>query len=267
MDQRYASLVLLLHPNRGRPRTLYIRRVVFFALVTLLVLGIPGSLWGAFQLGMTWRVHSTEGLESRVEDLENQKSNMEDTIQELRSQVAHLESDKARQSGQLEKLRQVLNRLETRNNELQDQVAFYRNILDPDKAQRDTSVQDFRVRRVDGRGQTYAYSFRLIQGIAKKEPVRGFARVVVTYVDGEGEEETRFFPEGSEQRKRGMDAEFRYFQNFQGRIQLPENAQPVRATVQLYDRNSLGELLSQAHDWNRLVQAKEKEDDDDSQET
>ncbi|KPV39380.1 hypothetical protein AN478_11700 [Thiohalorhabdus denitrificans] len=267
MDQRYASLVLLLHPNRGRPRTLYIRRVVFFALVALLVLGLPGSLWGAFQLGMIWRAHSTDRLEARVESLEHQKGNMEDTIRELRSRAAQFESDKARQSGQLEKLRQVLNGLETRNNNLQDQVAFYRSILDPDKAHRDTSVRDFRVHRVDGPGRSYGYSFRLIQGIGKKEPVRGYARVVVTFLNGDGEEETRFFPEGAEHRKRGMDAEFRYFQNFRGRIQLPEKAQPIRATVQLYDRNSLGELLSQAHDWDRLVQVKEKEDGDDSQET
>ncbi|HKJ87232.1 MAG TPA: DUF6776 family protein, partial [Gammaproteobacteria bacterium] len=135
------------------------------------------------------------------------------------------------------------------------------------KAYQDASVQDFRVRPMEGTGQDYSFFFRLVQGVAKKHPVRGYARVVVAYLNGDGEERVRFFPKGSKYRKRGMDAEFRYFQNFHGRIELPEGVQPIRATVQLYDRNSLGELISQTHDWKKLVQAKDKGKGDDSQKT
>ncbi|MFA9459617.1 DUF6776 family protein [Thiohalorhabdus sp. Cl-TMA] len=243
------------------------RRMVFYILVVLLVVGTPGVIWGAFELGQVWRVHSVERLKARAGNLEEQKSALEARIADLRSRIGELQSAKAIQSGEVEKLRQLLAQLQGRINQLQDKVAFYRNILDPDKAYRDASVRDFRVRPAEGKGRDYSYSFRLIQGVAKKDPVRGYARVVVAYLNGKGEEEVRFFPEGSKYRKRGMDAEFRYFQNFQGRIELPEGASPIRATVQLYDRNSLGELLSQAHDWEKLVQGKEKEDGDDSQKT
>ena len=103
--------------------------------------------------------------------------------------------------------------------------------------------------------------------MAKQDPVRGYARLAVVYLNGAGEEVVRFFPDGSKYRKQGLKAEFRYFQNFQGRIELPAEARPIRATVQLYDQNSLGELLSQAHAWETLVQAQKKEEGDVEQKT
>ena len=66
MDRRYASLVFLLHPNRGRPRTIYIRRVVFYALALAFVAGIPAAVWGAFELGQVCREKSIACLEAEA---------------------------------------------------------------------------------------------------------------------------------------------------------------------------------------------------------
>lgn len=267
MDRRFSSLVFLLHPNRGRPRTIYLRRVILYALLSLVVLGIPGAIWGAFEAGQIWRVRSIENLENRAESLESQKEDLEGTVAALRDRIGELESEKAIRSGEVRKLRQLMGDLQKRINDLQDQVGFYRNILDPEKAYRDASVKELRVHPVEGKGQDYAFSFKLVQGVAKKHAVRGYARLAVAYLDAEGKEQVRFFPKGARYRKRGMDVEFRYFQEFNGRIELPPEAKPIRASVQLYARSSLGELLSQAHAWERLVQAQGKEDRDAAQET
>ena len=267
MDRRYASLVFLLHPNRGRPRTVYIRRVVFYLLALAVVVGIPGAIWGAFELGQVWRQQSITRLEQKADRLAAEKGQLAEKVTQLRERIGELESANNIRSGEVRKLRQLMGDLQGRINDLQDEVGFYRNILDPDKAYRDASVKDLRVQPVEGAGQDYAYSFKLVQGVAKKHPVRGYARVAVVFLNGEGEEKVLFFPEGSRYRKRGMQVEFRYFQNFSGRIELPSQAEPIRITVQLYARNSLGELLSQAHAWEKLVQAQGKEDSDAAQET
>jgi hypothetical protein len=267
LDRRYASLVFLLHPNRGRPRTVYIRRVVFYLLISAVLLGIPGLIWGAFELGQEWRQKSIVRLEGQGERLAEEKRQLQAKVAELRERIGELESANAIRSGEVRKLRQLMGSLQDQINGLQDEVGFYRNILDPDKAYRDASVQDMRVRAVEGAGQDYVYSFKLVQGVAKKRPVRGYARVAVVYLNAEGKEKVLFFPEGSRYRKRGMKVEFRYFQNLSGRIELPSEAEPIRITVQLYARNSLGELLSKAHAWENLVQAQGKEDSDAAQET
>ena len=267
MDRRYASLVFLLHPNRGRPRTIYIRRVVFYVLALVVVAGIPAAVWGAFELGQVWRAKSIASLEREADRLAADKRQLQDKVVDLRERIGELESTTNIRSGEVRKLRQLMGDLQGRINGLQDEVGFYRNILDPDKAYRDASVKDLRVEPVEGAGQDYAYAFKLVQGVAKKDPVRGYARVAVVFLNAEGEEKVLFFPEGSRYRKRGTEVEFRYFQNFSGRIELPPKAEPIRITVQLYARNSLGELLSQAHAWEKLVQAQGKEDSDAAQET
>jgi len=267
VDRRYASLVFLLHPNRGRPRTIYIRRVVFYAVALAFLAGIPATLWGAFELGQFWRQKSIEGLESKAENLAETKQELQARVAELRERIGELESTTNIRSGEVRQLRQLMDTLQGRINKLQNEVGFYRNILDPDKAHRDAGVKDLRLRPVEGAGQDYAYAFKLVQGVAKKRPVRGYARVAVAYLNKAGKEKVLFFPEGARYRKRGMPVEFRYFQNFSGRIELPPEAEPIRITVQLYARNSLGELLSQAHPWEQLIQAKGEENRDAAQET
>ncbi len=267
MDRRYSSLVLLLHPNRGRPRTIYFRRVVFYVLLALVVLGIPGAIWGAFELGQIWRVRSLEQLKDHAENLEAEKRDLSSKVARLRDRIGELESAKAIRSGEVRKLRQLMEDLQGRINGLQDEVGFYRNILDPEKAYRDASVKDLRIHPVEGDGRDFAFAFKLVQGVAKKYPVRGYVRVAVAFLNAEGEEKVRFFPEGSRYRKRGMEVEFRYFQEFNGRIELPPDAKPIRASVQLYARDNLGELLSQAHAWDGLVQVQGKEERHAAQET
>ena len=267
MDRRYASLVFLLHPNRGRPRTIYIRRMLFYVVATAVVLGVPGIIWGAFELGQVWRETSIERLEQREGELVTEKTQLRERVSQLRERVGELESKNSIRSGEVRKLRDLMSDLQGRINGLQEEVGFYRNILDPDKAYREAGVKDLQVRPVEGAGQDYVYKFKLVQGVAKKHPVRGYARVAVVYLNPKGKEKVLFFPEGSRYRKRGMKVEFRYFQNFSGRIELPPQAEPIRITVQLYARNSLGELLSQAHAWETLVQAQGKEDSDAAQET
>ena len=267
MDRRHASLVFLLHPDRGRPRTIYIRRMVFYLLALAFLVGVPTAIWGAFEAGQAWRQKSLTQLEGQAEKLADDKRELADKVARLRERIGELESARAIRSGEVRKLRQLMGNLQGRINRLQDKVGFYRNILDPDKAYRDASVKDLNVRPVEGAGRDFVYSFKLVQGVAKKRPVRGYARVAVVYLNRDQEEKVLFFPEGSRYRKRGRKVDFRYFQNFSGRIELPQEAEPIRITVQLYARDSLGELLSQAHAWENLVKAQGKEGNDAAQET
>ncbi|MEF8792902.1 DUF6776 family protein [Thiohalorhabdus sp.] len=267
MDRRHAFLVFLLHPNRGRPRTIYIRRGALYTVVVGIVIGVPAAFWGVFEIGHGWQKKSLAKLEREREQLAAEKVQLEARADKLRQRVSELKSSKSIRGGEVRKLRQLLADLQGRANKLQDEVGFYRNILDPDTANRDASVEDLQVQPLEGAGQDYAYSFKLAQGVAKQDPVRGYARVAVTFLNEKGEEKTLYFPEGARHRKRGMEADFRYFQNFDGRFELTPEAEPIRVAVQLYARSSLAELLSKEHAWGALLQAQGKEATDASQET
>lgn len=261
MDQRYASIVLLLHPTRGKPRTLYVRRRVFWAVLVILIAGVPLGVWLAVELGRLQKDGDLQALQARAEALEEENATLKDRVADLRKRVGELESEKSMQAGRVQKFQGMAERLEERILGLEDQVSFYRNILDPQKADRDASVEDLRLRSLEGQDRSYRYTFKLVQGIAKKDPVRGFARVAVTFENQKGEEKVRFFPDGSRYRRKGMAADFRYFQEFDGRLDLPPKVDPLRVTVQLYEREDLGELLSQRYEWGSLVQPRKENRD------
>ena len=258
MDQRYASIVLLLHPSRGKPRTLYVRRWVLWAALAVLLVGVPIGIWGALELGRIQENGDARALQARADKLEEENATLEAQVEDLRARIGELQSAKSMQAGKMRKFQEMADKLQDRIHGLEDQVSFYRNILDPQKADRDASVEDLRVRSLEGPDRSYHYTFKLVQGIAKKESVQGFARVAVTFENKEGEEKVRFFPDGSRYRRKGMEADFRYFQEFDGRLKLPPEVDPLRVTVQLYEREGLGELLSQRYEWGSLVQPRKE---------
>lgn len=255
MDTRYASLVFVPHPHRGRPHTLYVRRSVLVSLALLMVLGIPAAIWGAFEFGHVWAEHRLNNYDQRVQQLRTDNQELNNELAQLRERMGKLQGGQAMRSGEVKELRELVSRLQSKINELQNEVGFYRNILDPEKATRDVTVHDLQLEPLGGSSRKYAYAFKLVQGVAKKRAMEGFARVAVVYLTPQGEEQVIFFPEGSNYRRRGMEADFRYFQEFSGVLEIPEEAQPLRITVQLYSPSGRRELLSHRFPWDELVAA------------
>lgn len=269
MDSRYASLILVLHPNRGRPRTLFVRRWVLWLGVLVVMGGLPVAFWAVFELGQARGEREVASLERQLAELRGKRQRLQEEREELTARVAelqerigNLESVNTVRSGERRKLHQLTDDLQHRIGNLQEELAFYRNILDPEKAERELSVKDFQVVAADGSDGEFHYAYKLVQGVAKTEPVKAFARVAVTYFDGSGQRQISYFPEGARVRKEGQEVEFRYFQTVRGRIRLPVDARPVRMRVQVYAQEGLGELLDQAHDWENLAEGVGEEADD-----
>lgn len=260
MDTRYASLVFVPHPHRGRPRTLYVRRGVLLSVFLLILVGIPGAIWAAFEFGHVWAEQRLETYEERIEGLGTDKQELSNKVTHLQERLGELQGSRAMRSGEVKELRELVSRLQGKINELQKEVGFYRNILDPDKAHRDVTVHDLSVDPMGGSSRKYAYSFKLVQGVAKKRAMEGYARVAVVYLTPDGDEQVLFFPEGSNYRRRGMEAEFRYFQEFSGVLEIPEEAQPLRVTVQLFSPSGRSELLSKRFPWDEMVAAQTNEE-------
>jgi hypothetical protein len=226
----------------------------------LILLGIPGAIWGAFEFGHVWAEHRLGVYEQQVEELRTEKQELSNKVTQLQERTGELQGSQAMRSGEVKELRDLVSRLQSKVNELQKEVGFYRNILDPEKAHRDVTVHDLQLSALGGSSRKYAYSFKLVQGVAKKRTMEGFARVAVVYLTPQGDERVVFFPEGSNYRRRGIEAEFRYFQEFSGVLKIPKKAQPLRVTVQLYSPSGRRELLSKRYPWDKLVAAKTNEE-------
>ncbi len=269
MDSRFASLILVLHPNRGRPKTLFVRRWVLWLGILVVIVGLPAAFWAVFELGQARGERQVASLERQLtelrgqrQDLREEREGLTERVAELQERIGNLESLKTVRSGERRKLHQLTDDLQHRIGNLQEELAFYRNILDPEKAERELSVEDFQVVAADGSDREFRYAYKLVQGVAKTEPVKAFARVAVTYFNGNGQRQIRYFPDGARVRKEGREVKFRYFQTVRGRIRLPVDARPVRMKVQVYAQEGLGELLDQARDWENLAEGSAEEADD-----
>jgi hypothetical protein len=236
------------------------RRRVLASILLAVVLGVPATIWGAFELGHVWAEQRLTTYEEQVEQLRADKQQLNNEVTKLQERLGELQGSQAMRSGEVKELRDLVSRQQNKINDLQKEVGFYRNILDPDKADRDVAVNDFQLDPLGGGANEYGYSFKLVQGVAKKDVMEGYARVAVVYLTPQGEEKVVFFPEGSNYRRRGMEAEFRYFQEFSGMLEIPEKAQPVRVTVQLFSPDGRRELLKKRFPWEKLMAAQTSEE-------
>ncbi len=197
------------------------------------------SAWGLYELGRYHAGYDHAAARTERRTLLNELQLKERENRELRERAATLE-----RSGQVDtrahtELRSTLAGLNDEIMRLREELAFYRGIVSPADAQRGLRIHTLRIRPTEGDG---AWRFRLvlIQAMQHDRQALGAARMTVFgTTDGE--------PKRHEQDRIAYD--FRYFQEFEGDILLPQGFTPNRVEVELVPRNGRDGGLTQVFDW------------------
>ncbi len=175
--------------------------------------------------------------EARVERerMESDLAEAARTEQRLREQVAVLERAQEVSQAARENLRRDVVGLQDDIQQLREELAFYRGIVSPEDGQRGLQVQEFSITPTGDPGH-YQYSLMLIQALTHDRRVDGQARITVQgRLDGEPHSLDLATLSGRD----ALHFSFRYFQGFDGEIQLPEGFEPqeVELSVQPSGRN------------------------------
>ena len=146
---------------------------------------------------------------------------------------------------------QSLKELQDELLELREEVVFYRGIVAPAETARGLNVTSFKLEPID---QERAYRFKLVLTQLKQNDrvVRGKARI---YVDGivDGVRRQLGLKGLSGGVLDDLRVRFRFFQNIEGDIVLPEGFVPSRVVVEVLPLGKGAVRLKKAFDWSEVI--------------
>lgn len=165
---------------------------------------------------------SRDKLES---DLKTTRERLADT----RVQLEEAQSSLAKVTRQLQidqsAYRELRKQLEESNEQITDlasELKFYRSIISPADGRSGVRIQDFEVEPTDADNE-YSYRLTLIQALDHEKSVKGTVRFEINGTEG-GASRTIRSPEH-------ISADFKYFQNFAGTLNLPDDFTPAEIKV------------------------------------
>jgi hypothetical protein len=202
-------------PARRRRWRVYTALAVVLALVGVYFLGVVNGRQQELSLE-----RERDQLARQVEELQSKLRTTRDQLALQRTSTRMAEQAQSQVRGEIRTLRDQVA-------ELEEAVAFYKNVMAPGQKEQGLSIEQLDLAPADDGG---AHNFRLV--LTQLGDNRAFldGQVQIRVIGQRGEDEVTLSNDvlsaGSETRFR-----FRYFQELTGRIELPEGFEPARVTV------------------------------------
>ena len=173
---------------------------------------------------------------------------LEDQISELKQEVARLETTQVIEKEAYQVVEESLTDLQRKVREQQEAIAFYRGIVSPKDGGRGLRVQDLRVTR--GRDEQH-YNLRLVlvQALQHDRSVKG---EVGFTIDGDVDGVATTYalkdllPENGSS---NWPFAFRYFQNFERELVIPDGFTPETINVEVISRTKSIASVTQSFEW------------------
>lgn len=226
--------------QHGAGRTLMARAVI---VALVIVSGYLIFEYGRIQAG--YDLVEAGNISQAFEDHIGQ---LDDEISELKQQVAILETDREVDSESYKAVEASLTTLQAKIQEQKDAIAFYRGIVSPSDGNSGLRVQDLKLTR--GK-QEREFNVRLILVQAMKHD-RKVSGDVGFSVEGSlnGVEKTYgladLLPDEADQ---AWAFSFRYFQDFDREIVLPDGFTPERIKIEVRSRTRSISSIEESYTW------------------
>jgi cell division protein FtsB len=226
--------------THGTGRTLLARGVV---LVLVVVAGYLVFEYGRIRAGYD----VVDAAEERAA-LNSEIQTRDDRIAELEQAVALLETHREIDREAYREVEQSLLALQEKIQEQRDAIAFYRGIVSPEDGRPGLRVQDFRLTRGS---EERAFNLRLVLVQAMKHDRKVSGDVALT-VEGNEDGVARSYalaellPADAE---KAWPFSFRYFQDFDRQIVLPDGFTPERVNVEVRSRTRSIASIEESFAW------------------
>jgi hypothetical protein len=217
---------------------------------TLYLLGLVILLaggWGLYDYGRFSAGYDSRDAGQAYEEMLDIKDDLEKQVAELREQKALLERAAQIEREAYNDLDATLKVLQGEILELKEELAFYRGIVSPREASRGLQLQ--RVELVPiGVSRSYRYKVVLTQVLKNDRLATGKVKL---RVDGlrNNVPTTLQLRDITEKSVKDLNYRFKYFQNIEGDIELPENFEPLRVNVEILPRGRQKDKIDKTIEW------------------
>lgn len=173
---------------------------------------------------------------------------LEDEIVSLNEQIAMLETHRAIDREAYTQVEASLTELQAKIQEQQDAIAFYRGIVSPADGNAGLRVQDFRLSRGSAERE-FLVRLVLVQAMKHDRKVSGDVVISVAGIEN-GEEKSYTYtdlkPEDADPK---WAFSFRYFQDFDRELILPDGFTPERINVEVESRIRSISSIEESFSW------------------
>ena len=216
-----------------------------------LALAVLGIAWGVFLFGQSSAgVDNTELLEER-DLLRDRVSAVQDDNRLLHERLAVLERSAQVDRQAYGEVERTLKQAQDEMLELKQEVAFYRGIVSPGETASGLNIPRFELQNM-GEAGIYRFKLVLTHLRANTRLVKGYVRLVFEGVR-EGKQTQLSLKDVSGGTMDLLKLRFRYFQDIEGDIVLPEGFLPSRAVVEVVPTDKDLDQFKKSFDWSDII--------------
>lgn len=218
-----------------------IRRRLFSWLAVLLTAAV------FIGLGYVYKEVETAKLQERIDKLESQLEAAQQRAMDAANDLIALQQERAVDRVASDESAMLITDLQQTVQQLRKDITFYRDIMAPSENADGLQVKEIRMQPLRTPGR-YSYKLVLTQVTNNRNFVEGVATVNLI---GMKEGEQQILPlrdlEGSD--SLGIKFRFRYFQNLEGELQLPDGFEPEKIQVVAQAKGRKTTKIERTFDW------------------
>lgn len=218
----------------------------------LLAFSIIAAIAG-YATGLSQGGFRSSSAEASKQVLEEELDSLRTKYTEARQQVINLERGRAIDGQAIKQARTTIVKLETRIASLKSDLTFYKNIMAPSETSKGLQVDSFTLAPDRQHG---AYDFKLVltQVGNNKSYISGVVAVNVIGLRDEEKEVIALRDLSQDIEDLGVKFRFRYFQDVEGVLALPDGFEPIEIQVVAQAEGRKSSQAERTFDWDDLTE-------------
>lgn len=191
--------------------------------------------------------------EASSERLEDKVATLEANYREAQQQLVNLERGKLIDEQALNQAREIIVDLETRVGDLKSDLTFYKNIMAPSETSKGLQVDRFSLAS-DRQAGVYSFKLVLTQVGNNKSYISGVVAVNIIGMRDDEKEIIALRDLSQEIEDLGVKFRFRYFQDVEGKLALPDGFDPLEVQVVAQAEGRKSSQAERTFNWGDLTE-------------
>ncbi len=208
------------------------------------------SLWFTFEYGRNIAGYDSTSSEAYISQLQAQLDEAQAEIVESNRQATMLKRNSQIDGDASTQLKNTLAKSQSDVLELKKELSFYKSIVAPEQGSRSIAIQAIQLTQNESGG--YDYKIMVSQRGRNDRFARGIIDVSIKGVK-KGQPVTLKLADVSNETKKPMKFGFKYFQNFEGVMTLPEAFLPETIRIKVKPKSGKIKAIDEQFAWSDLT--------------
>ena len=233
-------------PSPATKRRYVDHRARWFAGVGTLALIVGGYL--IYEMGRLHAGYNRFGIAAERRDKQDEIEALQSSVKSLREQVVQLDTLRKMEQEAYKAVEEDMGSLQNKIQEQREAIAFYRGIISPADSNSGLRIQDLQLLR--GIDESH-YRLRLVLVQVKQHHRQIYGSVRLSVDGARGGEAVRYPVSQllAKNEKRNWSYGFRYFQDFERNLVLPDGFKPLTLNIELIPKGKGNVGLKQSFPW------------------